>query len=815
MPQQTSLRKAIHGRKTCCWRHSSVREVINTRVGRIRITRLLGQGGMGEVYLGFDERLERQVAVKAVRNEMRLSAASRERLLREARALSALDHPNICRLYEYVEGPECDFLILEYVEGVTLRRAIEEGMSRARKLRIARDVAGALAAAHGRGIVHRDLKPDNVMIASDGTVKILDFGLARAADSPAQPVADVDEGDTDVTLIFGSGRGAGTMIAGTPSYMSPEQARGASVTTASDLYSFGLLLQMLMTEKPPRPELGRAEAVELAAGGERLPMEDSSRALTALVTRLTSFAPAERPTAVETLALLDRIIAAPARHARLAVAAAVVAVLLLGGVKYAIDITAARRDAERRRSQAEGLVSFMVGDLPQKLEPVGRLDVLDSTAAKALEYFASLRPEEMTGEELQRNALALTQLGDVRVKQGKLPEALALFRQSLRFAEAAAKQDPTNEECQLALSNSHFYVGDALRRQGDPRRALPHFLAYYDISARLETKHRGVPKYEAELSYGHSNLGSIYEALGDDARAATEYQTAVAIDRQRSSREPHNEQTRADLANSFNKLGVLQQNDGDLLGARAAFEQDVAIRRTLAGAKPNDTRRATRLATSLAFLGAAQFAEGDVERAEASNREELEIAAALAARDEANLDWQRRLAVARVRLAEIVSAHGAFKEASSLLDSAVKVLLKLTARDARPSWQLDLAAAYLERAHLLVRQGDSRAAAQQLGQAVSVENAALGKQPADGAATPLLCESLADAAELDRVAGQTALARERAARVVSLAANPSSSRNPSVLESKARALTILDRPDDAAAIVARLTASGYRRPSPP
>jgi serine/threonine-protein kinase len=781
--------------------------MIGSRVGRIRIDALLGQGGMGEVYLGFDERLQRRVALKAIRNEMRLSAESRDRLLREARALSALDHPNICRLYDYAEGPVCDFLVLEYVEGVTLTRAIEEGMSRARKLRIARDIAGALAAAHRRGIVHRDLKPDNVMIAADGTVKILDFGVARAEGSAEHSSTDVDENDesdAESTLIFGSGRAAGTAIAGTPVYMSPEQARGASVSTASDLFSFGLLLQTLLTEKPARPELGRAEALAMAAAGERVPMAGFSRALTALVGRLTSFAPAERPTAIETIGLLDRILSAPARRARVIAAAVALALVLLAGVKYAIDITAARRDAERRRSQAEDLLAFMVGDLPQKLEPVGRLDVLDSTAKKALQYFASLDPGEMTGEELQRQARALTQLGDVRVKQGKLPDALALFRQSLRFAEEAVRQNPANEESQLALSNSHFYVGDALRRQGDPASALPHFRAYYDISARLEAKHRGVPKYETELSYGHSNLGSIYEALGDDAHAAAEYRIAVGVDRQRVAHDPRNDQTRADLANSFNKLGVLLQRSGDLAGARAAFEDDVAIRRALAAAKPDDSRRATRLAASLAFLGTAQLNVGDIERAEASSEEELAIASRLASRDEENLDSQRRLAVAQIRSAEIALARGDSARASSLLDEATTTLVKLTAREARPLWQFDLASAQNERARLLLLRGD-HSVATHFARAVAVIDEARKKETRDTASIPVLCEALAGLMELDHSPAV-------ASRVVSLASTRPQEKNPRVLDSEARALTVLGRTDEASAIVAHLIASGYRRP---
>ncbi len=141
--------------------------------GHIRILSALGQGGMGDVYAGMDERLGRRVAVKTIRADH--SPNARERFLREARALSALDHPNICRIFEYIESPDGDFLVLELIDGITLGRAIEQGMSYARKLRVAEEILEALVAAHRKGIVHRDLKPDNVMIATDDTVKVLDF----------------------------------------------------------------------------------------------------------------------------------------------------------------------------------------------------------------------------------------------------------------------------------------------------------------------------------------------------------------------------------------------------------------------------------------------------------------------------------------------------------------------------------------------------------------------------------------------------------------------------------------------------------------
>ena len=786
--------------------------MIGTSVGHIRIIGLLGEGGMGEVYLGVDERLQRRVALKAIRGERRLSAGSRERLLREARALSSFDHPNICRIYDYAEGPACDFLVLELIEGITLTRAIAEGMSRVRKLRIAREIVRALAAAHRRGIVHRDLKPDNVMIARDGTVKVLDFGLARAQGAAPQPevaeeTAEIESADT---LIMGE---IATGAAGTPLYMSPEQARGVALTTASDLYSFGLVLQMLLTEEQPRPaSIGRDALIALAAAGETLAMQRQPRHLTALVARLTSFAPAERPTAVETLERLERILSMPARRARMIAAALLLALFLGGIVKYAFDVTTARREAERRRGQAEDLVAFMVDDLPKRLEPVGRLDVMDGAATKALEYFASLRPEELSGDEMHRHAVALTQLGDVRVKQGKLPEALALFRQSLRFAEAAASEDASRDDWQLALSNSHFWVADGLRRQGDARGALTHFQKYYAVSALLASRHPGDVKYATELSYAHSNLGSAYEALGDFGRAAAEYRTTIGVDRRRVQVEPDNVQHRADLANSLNKLGVLQQASGDLRGALEAFEEDVALRRSLLEANPGDTRRASRLAISLAFLGAAQMNTGEATQAVATIREELAIAARLATRDEQNLDWRRARAVAQVRLAEALETTGGNPESVRLLDEAVRTMTSLTARDARPTWQRDLAAVHHQLARLHARRGDIAGATAHGRSAVTLAESARVKQAADVHAVRVLCDAQVDLAEIDNAQGRTEAAKERSTRVVSLARTAPYDREPRISHAAVRALFILDRAPEAFALARRLESAGYRRP---
>src|SRR6185436_3246525 len=271
------------------------------RVSHYRIGVLLGHGGMGDVYTGFDETLNRRVAMKAIRAEHRLRADLKTRFLREARILSSLDHPNICRVYDYIEAEDNDWLVLQLVEGRTLREAIDAGLDPALKLRIAEQIAAVLVVTHAAGVVHRDLKPSNVMISSDGHIKVLDFGLARsdiadarealmtattaasAEDETVVPEPHADEStrlpdvDDEAMTQFMTHHGA---VMGTVGYMSPEQAAGEVVTAASDMFSFGLVLQELFTgarDDSPRPK-------------------GIDRDLTALIRRLRSTAPSARPT---------------------------------------------------------------------------------------------------------------------------------------------------------------------------------------------------------------------------------------------------------------------------------------------------------------------------------------------------------------------------------------------------------------------------------------------------------------------------------------------------------------------------------------
>lgn len=222
-----------------------------SHLGPYEIGTLLGAGGMGEVYRARDPRLDRTVAIKILPAELSADADNLHRFEREARSASALNHPNIVTIYELARDGSTHYIAMELIEGQTLRQLLAAGTLPIRKvIEIAAQVAEGLAKAHEAGIAHRDLKPDNLMISSDGFVKILDFGLAKVATRAAEH---------QETLEISAWHTQPGVVVGTVQYMSPEQASGAPFDYRSDQFSFGLVLYEMVTGKRAFP---RGTAVE-------------------------------------------------------------------------------------------------------------------------------------------------------------------------------------------------------------------------------------------------------------------------------------------------------------------------------------------------------------------------------------------------------------------------------------------------------------------------------------------------------------------------------------------------------------------------
>jgi len=358
-----------------------IADFVGKVVGHIRVVGRLGRGGMGVVYEGFDETLQRRVALKVVHAEFRLNPEAKARFLREARILSQLDHPKICRVFDFIERDDHDILVLELVDGINLRRALERGLEERQKMDIAGQLLEVLVAVHGAGVIHRDLKPENIMLTSDGEIKVLDFGLARSADedpaySPSTMViaerddpGDLECEDTEVLALNtekpatttpyskGSSGSQSTyvktshgVVLGTAAYMSPEQARGEPATADSDMYSLGLVLQELFGGRRAI-DIGLAKEILIfkATRGETLPVENVQGLLKTLIERLKSLEPSARPTAIDAAERFDWIRTAPRRRRRRQLIACAWLVVTL--FAFVASFQAVRLSRARKREQ--------------------------------------------------------------------------------------------------------------------------------------------------------------------------------------------------------------------------------------------------------------------------------------------------------------------------------------------------------------------------------------------------------------------------------------------------------------------------------
>jgi serine/threonine-protein kinase len=803
----------------------------------------LGHGGMGEVYVAFDTTLQRKVALKAVRRD-RLDDEARARLLREARILSQLDHPGICRVYDYVSDGGSDYLVLELIEGKTLRDAMAP-LDAAAKLRIAEQIAQALTVAHAAGIVHRDLKPDNVMLLPDPSTgsgqgvsaKVLDFGLARSFDAPLPPGAGAGVrmppsigsqfdsagetlpgatsglADTGVQTVHG-------ILLGTPAYMSPEQASGEPATAPSDMYAFGLLLQELFTGVPPYDfKTDLPTLLDQVRRGAAREATGVPRDLAALIADLKSVAPSRRPTAVEAARRLRRIREKPARRLRNALATAIVVVAIAGAVKYTVDLrrerTAAvfaREDADRRRGQAESLIGFMLGDLRPKLEGVGRLDLMDSVGKEAMKYFAAVPAHALSDEEVLRRSQAIYQVGQVSMARGDLKAGAARFAESLDLAAALAARDPQRAEWQVALAASHFYVADALRLQGDFNGAMRHFTVYRDIGSQLVARDPTNRDWLLELSYGYGNVAAVLEATGQYEAARVELERGLEISRRLVALEPDRPEFEDSLGNDHNRLAVVLEKLGEGQAALEHHRHSFAIRARLWERNPKDSAAERRVGIAASWLSSLYRDHGDLAKAWQYERIRSPIFERLAARDPMNADWQRELAVGQLRTAKLHRLSGEPAAALIRVQRAVDILRPLADRDASHlRRQQDAVTADVDHGAMLLASGRAAAAEQTATVAALALERLIPRAPNDVDLLRLLAEArLTAAAAMSR---RGAIVESRAhlehARAW-LEDRAGGIKERRFLNVWAQVLRGLGRNREAEAIVARLRASGFR-----
>ncbi|HEX7180479.1 MAG TPA: protein kinase [Thermoanaerobaculia bacterium] len=693
---------------------------VGSTVGSIRIDSQLGAGGMGEVYLGFDTRLERRVAVKTIRPEKRLGFQAKTRFLREARLLSKIGHPSICQVYDLIETPGADFLVLEYVQGTTLRKLAMEELGFERKLRLSEKIAMALAAAHREKVVHRDLKADNVMVTPGDEVKVLDFGIARSLGDPAPPSAHPPQAvplpstDSDRTeelgwmfpgkTLFPVDEGDGGkltqhgVVVGTIYAMSPEQAAGSEVTEATDLYSFGILLQELFTGEEAYEGDDEAEVVWKVMRAETRPIAGLDLDLTRLIQDLQSLDPRRRPTAEQAAERLRWILDKPQRlrRKRFRFAAVVTAFFVLTGVLavvswFAVETERARREAERRRKQAESLIGFMLGDLRQRLEAVNRLDVLDAVGDRALGYFDELPEADLTDEEMLRRVQAIHQIGEVRRAQGNLPAALEAFRKSQALARDLVRRDPSDQERQIRLLETYNWVGQALFDQGKMDETLAEWKTAQRLAQEQVDLHPNSSSLLQALATAHHNVGTVQDQLGDLEGALRSYQEVLKVLRRLAADNPGDLGLQAHMAATLAWVSNGLERQGDLAAALAPRRESLQIYERIAAREPGNPLLRQDVATAQGFLASLLAPLGDLETARDLFQSGLVTIEELSAQDPENTGLQRWHGTFHSSLGHLAILEGRPGEAIGPLRTARSVYEKLVAKDATSvDWRLQL-----------------------------------------------------------------------------------------------------------------------------
>ena len=683
--------------------------------GAYTVERELGQGGMGSVWLArrTDGRFEGRAAIKFLHAGL-LGRGGAERFEREGNILARLAHPNIARLLDagVARGGAQPYLVLEYIDGVPIDRYCEDNaLDTPARVRLFLDVLAAVAHAHNRLILHRDLKPSNILVTAAGEVKLLDFGIAKLLHDATVPASA-----TEITKAAGR--------AFTLQYAAPEQLQDGDVTTATDVYALGVLLYVLLGGVHPTAAFTTApldqmravieaepkrlsDAVLLnSAGGAAAVKLKQARALRGDLDNIVARALKKAPTARYANAALladdlrrylndEPVTARPdaigyrfakfLRRHRLGVAAGSVVVLAL-----TVGIGAAlweANEARQQRVQAEGLIEFMLGDLRKKLQPVGRLDVLDAVGAQALAYYAAQDAGRLDADSLGRRARALHLIGEIAERRGSLDEALRVFQRAADSTAELMARAPRDGQRIFDHAQSVYWVGYMARQRGQVPDAEASFRKYQELAQQLARLDPNKLDWRIETAYAAQNLGVVYLESSRSAQALKAFvETRDAWAGIVEARPEHG----FELANTWGWIAKAREALGEFDAALDAQRTKIDVLKKLPDADKNRVLQ-RHLAIAASELARLQLALGRYPLAGRAGQDAVDKFEALVATDRANTEWLAQMTLARVILAEIQLALGERAAASASLDRVAADTVRLRSTDGtRNKWNITL-----------------------------------------------------------------------------------------------------------------------------
>ncbi len=543
---------------------ASVEKTPPESLGPYRVVRRLGEGGMGEVYEGYDDRLDRPIALKRIRPEAGAHEQTRARFRREARAVARLSHSSIVQVHDWVETEMGDWIVMELVDGRSLRELLTSGpLAPAKAARIAKDIASGLAAAHDSGIVHRDLKAANVMLAGE-RAKILDFGIAKRLPAGAEET---------LTSVTTEGK-----VIGTATAMSPEQAMGRPVDRRSDLFALGALLYEMTTGEPPFRGQNLVETLTHICTRQQTPAikvnPSVPEALSELMNHLLEKDPAHRPqtaeevvSALETFASDEPVLRSPTRRRRivaltagviLALTAFLVASYLPRREEATVEAGVTTANEDLYSLYQKGLEYLQrydkQGNLDRAIDTFQRIQARDPSSAAAyaglakaywLQAFSGSRDPLWLEQALPaaQTAIQLDEhLAVARVTAGLVLADLGRVEEAIQELEQARALEPLNAEAHYAFGRIEESLGNLGEAESFYQQAISLGSENWIYPARLGTLYLRAGRYaEAETMFrrgielapdnffGFRNLGVVYYMQDKLAEAATQFQKALQI----------------------------------------------------------------------------------------------------------------------------------------------------------------------------------------------------------------------------------------------------------------------------------------------
>ncbi|MDB4962009.1 MAG: serine/threonine protein kinase [Myxococcales bacterium] len=735
----------------------------------------IARGGMGRIVAAEDQRLHRPVALKELIDPVPEQIG---RFEREALITARLQHPGIVPVYEAGRWPSGEpFFAMKMVSGRPLDRVIAETRTLQERLALLPRIAAAadaIAYAHSQRVIHRDLKPGNVLIGDFGETVVIDWGLAKDLDAgdaheSAQRTHRVTSKKAQVTTDSDSSTLtiAGAVM-GTPAYMAPEQARGEPLDQRADVFALGAMLYHVLAGVPPYNARTATDVIAAAALGRVVPLIEREKRtpadLVAIVNRAMAQEPPDRYADAGELAdelrrfmtgqLVDahryttvqKVVRFVKKH-RAAVtisALSLVTFAVLGtlAIRQIVEQRDAanyeRRIADTRRQAAEKLIDKMLSDVKDRLQQIGRLDVLSNLGGEIRDYYHTLAliPGGMPDDDNDRMAIAVDlvglaeresgrldqalktwgdaraklaasvgtdtsprtllrrrmlarfdfEIGTVHQQRGKIAAAVTAYTLAKSEFDALREEVPGDRFVLLGAADTHDRLGDLLRNDGKLDQALEEYSEAKTERERAGSQASSRPSQEVlALSTSHMKLGSVYLARGESATALESFRASLRLRDSLLETQPDNVEVLEKVLEVQNELAEIQRQLGDLKSSIETYREAIPVMEGLARRDPTNTSWKRQRGYLLSNLGFAQLDAGDFKQGLDQLQISLDLQKELVGQDPKAQTWQGDLSRSYARAGDGYVYVGEIDRALDVYKQALEIRVKLAKSDPRSS----------------------------------------------------------------------------------------------------------------------------------